>query len=150
MPDRTESGHGPYLALAVFCENVLEDKTGVLSLIHIIDRINISAGVDAPESMPPIPLQLKAVLSFKSGFCKGKYVITVKPISPSGKELPPAKFPILFEGDDRGANVIVNFGIQIQEEGLYWFEVLIEETIMTRMPLRVLYQQFAGGTSTTH
>ncbi len=28
---------GPYIQAATFCENVIEDKTGVPSLIHLID-----------------------------------------------------------------------------------------------------------------
>ena len=147
MNDLHSVQKGPHLAIAVFCENVLEDKNGVLSIIRIIDRINLSAGVEAPEEMPTFPLNLKAVVSVKSGFLKGKYLIRVKAIAPSGNELPVVDLPVLLEGDDRGTNLVLNISILVKEEGLYWFDVLIEELLLTRMPLRILYQRFAGGVS---
>ncbi len=143
------SQEGPFICMAVFCEMVLEEKTGVLSIMRIIDRINISAGAEAPENMPPFPLNLKAVVALKAGFLKGKYTVTVKPITPSGRELPEVKLPVLFEGDERGANLILKIALQVQEEGLYWFEVSIEgHQLLTRMPLRILYQRM-GGVSRT-
>ena len=45
---------GPYLITAAFCEQVIEDKSGVLSLIRIVDRMYITAqGPNAPDEMPP-------------------------------------------------------------------------------------------------
>lgn len=133
--------------MAVFCERVLEEKSGVLSIIRIIDRINLSAAADAPETMPEFPLKLTAVVSIKSGFLKGKYTVTVKPQTPSGESLPPVELPILLEGDDRGANLVLRFAFNVKEEGLYWFDVLVQGTLLTRVPLRILYQRFAGNVS---
>jgi hypothetical protein len=49
--------------------------------------------------------------------------------------------PILFEGDDDGGvNVRLVLQFQAQEEGLYWFDVLLNDVLVSRMPLRVLYQ----------
>jgi len=145
MPTGAEPHDGPYLAMAVFCDRVLQENNGVLSLIRVVDRINVSGGGGAPEEMPAIPLQLTAVLSFKSGFAKGKYTITLQPVTPSGKVLSPSKMQALFEGDDRGVNLIVNIALSVSEEGLYWFDLLVEEQLVTRMPLRILYQRTGGG-----
>jgi len=30
---------GPFVSVAAFCENVIEDKSGVLSLIRVVDRL---------------------------------------------------------------------------------------------------------------
>ena len=147
MSDLLSEQQGPYLATAVFCEKVLEEKTGVLSIIRIIDRINLSAGSEAPENMPEFPLQLTAVVSLKAGFLRGKYSVTVKPRTPSGQELPSVVLPILLEGDDRGTNLVLKLAFNVKEEGLYWFDVLIEDKLLTRMPMRILYQRFAGGAS---
>jgi len=138
---------GPHIAMAVFCEQVLEEKSGVLSVIRIIDRINLSAGAEAPEEMPEFPLNMKAIVALKSGFCRGKYTVTVKPRTPSGQELAAVNLPVLLEGDDRGTNLVLHFALGVKEEGLYWFDVLIEEKLLTSMPLRILYQRFAGGMS---
>lgn len=43
---------GPYIQMAAFCQQVIEDKTGVLSLIHVIDTLtHTAAGPDAPDEM---------------------------------------------------------------------------------------------------
>ena len=31
--------------------------------------------------------------------------------------------------------------LALEEEGLYWFDVIFEEAVVTRMPLGVLYQR---------
>ena len=137
----------PYLATAIFCEKVLHEKDGVLSAIRIVERINVSAGAGAPDEMPSVPVQLTALLMFKSGFMRGKGTVTLTPQSPSVKRMPEAKFPALFEGEDRGVNLVVNVGLQAEEEGLYWFDVCFEQELVTRMPLRVLYQRVGFGPS---
>ena len=75
---------GPYLTTAVFCENAIEDKHGVLSLIRIIDRTTVTlAGPDAPEKMPQIALTASLVLTFKAGFAKGSHTVRVRPRTPN-------------------------------------------------------------------
>jgi hypothetical protein len=136
--------NGPYLAAACLCERVLEEKDGVLSAIRMVDRIMVQGvvppGVEAPP-MPAIPIQLTALISFKNGAARGSARLTLQPRSPSDFKLPGPSFPILFEGDeDRGVNIRFLVQFQAQEEGLYWFDVLLDEELLTRMPLRVVYQ----------
>jgi hypothetical protein len=50
------------------------------------------------------------------------------------------KAPVLFEGEDRGVNLIVNAAFEPDQEGLYWFDVFFEEDRVTRIPLRAIYQ----------
>ena len=56
-------------------------------------------------------------------------------------------FPVLFEGEDRGANLILPTDFEVDEEGLYWFDILVDDRLMTRIPMRVLYQPIASGSS---
>jgi len=129
---------GPHIQAAVFCEKVLIDRDGAASLIRIIDRFNISG--PTPE-MPPNNIVFTIFISFKAGFYRGKASLKIAPVAPSGKELPALDFPILFEGDDeRGTFVQANMTMLIQEEGLYWFDVSLLDLLVTRMPLRVVYQ----------
>lgn len=135
---------GPYLQLACLCENVIEDKAGVLSLIRIIDRIQIDAhGPEAPVSMPEGKVSLKLVLSFKSGSARGSIPVTIQPIAPSGlKSLPALKMDVFFEGEDRGANLVTNLQLPVKEQGLNWFDVSLEDQLITRIPLRIVYRRF--------
>jgi hypothetical protein len=140
---------GPYLCGAFICEKVLQEKDGVLSAIRIVDRIyHRAVGRDAPENMPPVTLDLKMLLIFKSGKARGRYDVEVRPILPSQRVLQAVSLPMHLEGDDdRGANLIVNLAFQATEEGLYWFEVLVNGESITRVPLRIVYQRVSMSTS---
>lgn len=140
MPDQGLGG--PYLQLAVFCENVIEDRQGVLSLIRIIDRTIVTAsGPEAPEKMPPVPMNATMVLSFKSGFAKGSFGVRVRPLTPDGRPMQELTVPLHLEGDDRGQNLVIPSRLVFEQEGLYWFEVYLEDTLITRIPFRVIYQR---------
>jgi hypothetical protein len=41
-------------------------------------------------------------------------------------------------------NIGFNMNLQDVEEGLYWFDVHVGDRLVTRMPLRVLYQRTIG------
>ncbi|SRR5216683_6180302 len=140
---------GPFLQAALFCEKALQEKDGVVSAIRIVDRVISSAiGADPPTSMPPLQWSITLFVSLKSGFARGSYSVRVTGTMPSGRAMPSASLPVLLEGDDRGVNIIANMTIQFQEEGLYWFDVYFEGRLLTRMPLRVVYQRMALGGQT--
>lgn len=45
--------------------------------------------------------------------------------------------------------IVAEMAFQVAEEGLYWFDVAVEEDVLTSMPLRIIYRQIhtaAGGT----
>ncbi len=49
---------GPYVQVAAFCDSIIEDKTGALSLIRIIDTLtHTERGPAPPPEMPPISSQ---------------------------------------------------------------------------------------------
>lgn len=147
MADETETLDGPYVQAALFCEKVLQERDGVLSAIRIVDRmfINVS-GIDAPEKLSDLPpqmttLNIVGLVALKSGFARGSHTVVVQGRTPSQHAIPPVSFPVLLEGEDRGANVVFQMGIQAREDGLYWFDVLVNDRLMTRMPLRIVYQR---------
>jgi hypothetical protein len=138
-----EISSGPHIQVAAICENVLQEPNGVLSLIRIIDRIMISATPGAPASMPTTQFHFKAVISLKSDSARGRSMVGLRPQKPSGIYLNEVASPVLFEGEDRGNNLIIDLNLEFDEEGLYWFDVLIDGRIVTRMPLRIVYAPFA-------
>ena len=135
---------GPYLQVAALRENVIEDRHGVLSLIRVVDRFTITtAGPDAPEKMPPTPISGYMVLAFKSGFAKGSHTIKIRPRTPDQQNLPELTVPIHLEGDDRGSNIVMPLRMVLEQEGLYWFDVYVNDSLITRMPLRLIYQRLS-------
>lgn len=145
MTENNEQG-GPYVTAALLCEKVLQEKDGVNSIIRVITQLNISG---PHEEMPATPIQVMAYLGFVAGFARGKYRLRLVPVSPSGKEMGGLDLTAYFEGDDRGVNIVVNLGMIVKEEGVFWIDVLLESQRVTRIPLRVLYQHIGLGTGGT-
>lgn len=139
---------GPYLAVAVICERALQEQDGVISLIRVIDRITVGAsGPDVPYDMPPVPINFTVVIALKSGSARGRHTLKLTPEDPSGLKLNTLEMPVHFEGEDRGANLIVQFGLTAEMEGLYWIDAYFADDLLTRIPLRVIYQPHKTATS---
>lgn len=133
---------GPYLNVAAFCEQVIEDKSGVLSLIRIVDRINITAqGSTAVEEMPATPLNWSLVLTLKSGEARGSHTIKIEPEIPSGIRLPPMSLSVHFEGGNRGQNIISRLNMLLQMPGIYWFRIYVDDQFLTQVPVEVIYSR---------
>jgi hypothetical protein len=136
------SEQGPYIQMAGLCDQVIEDKTGALSLIRIIDTItHTEARPDAPEEMPPVTYPLKMVIMLKSGRARGRHELKIAPELPSGEVKSPFSRTIHMEGEERGANTIINMVFTFTTEGLYWFNVYFDDSILTRIPLRINYNR---------
>lgn len=133
---------GPYIQMAGLCDQVLEDKTGALSLIRIIDTItHTEARPDAPEKMPSVTYPMKLVIMLKSGSTRGQHELKTIPELPSGELKPPLKRSLQMEGEERGVNHIINTLFTFTMEGLYWFNVYFDDSLITRIPLRVKYNR---------
>lgn len=138
-----QSFGGPYVQVAAICATPLIEREGFLSVIRIQDRIQVAGMTD---QMRPQPLSnLTLVLVLKAGELRGKYAIRITPVTPSGTSLPHIEIPALFEGEERGVASAIPLMLAVEEEGLYWFEVTLESTVLTRIPLRVLYQKVPPG-----
>lgn len=134
---------GPFLAAAFFCERVIEDKEGILTVVRIVDRIVQTAiGVDTPDVMPPANVSLTLLIALRSGEARGRHDVQIAAENPSGLRKPLAQaFSVLLEGEDRGANLVINLNFTAPQEGLYWFDVLVDQRRVTRVPLRLVYQR---------
>ena len=135
----TEHPMRPFVQLAVICQTAMQEVTGFLSIIRILDRLPLQGFTDQMQPQPLNQLTLAVIL--KSGEMYGKYTLKIVPETPSGKRLQPAEMPVLFERGERGVGVVMPLNFMAEEEGLYWFDVAIEQDILTRIPLRVMYQK---------
>ena len=133
---------GPYIQMAGICEQVIEDKTGVLSLIRIIDTItHTEARPDAPVEMPQITYPMKMVIMLKSGRARGRHELKIVPQLPSGETKAPLARSIQLEGEERGFNNILSMLFTFTMEGLYWFNVYLNDSLLTKIPLRIKYNR---------
>lgn len=142
-----EAGTGPYLQFACFCDHVLQEQDGTLSLIRIIDTVTQTArGVDVPDQMPPFVVAEKLVISLKAGKARGRYAIKIRPEDPSGTHLPTAETAIHLQSGMSGINIITDMQFAAQHEGLYWFDIIFArakgegDVLLTRIPLSVVYR----------
>jgi len=140
---------GPYLVAAVLCERVIQENDGVLTFIRIIDKITATAAGPSPvvpDRMPPVPVNLTLAIVLRPGEARGRHRVTVRPEAPSGQRLPEVELPVTFAGSaDTGANLLVNLNMIAQEEGLYWFDTLLNDDLLTRTPLRIEYSPRRTG-----
>ena len=133
---------GPYIQMAGLCEQVIEDKTGALSLIRVVDTItHTEARPDAPVEIPPVTYPMKMVIMLKSGRAHGQHELKIVPQLPSGETKKPLIRSIQMEGEERGANNIVNMLFTFTMEGLYLFNVYLDDSLLTRIPLRIRYNR---------
>lgn len=128
----------PWVQVAAICHTALVENTGQLSVIRITDRIAIAG--TTPE-MQPQPLQLTVAILLKSGEMRGQYNVKIRCTSPQGQETMGQEIMFLFEGGDRGVQVVLPMAMVATEAGTYWFDLLVEDDVITRMPLTVLYQR---------
>lgn len=141
LPTYPDGVMGPFLQAALFVERVLHERDGVLSFVRIVDRLAVQAHGDAPEELPEgASAKVTMVVMLKSGDARGRHRLSVRPELPSGLYLEARGFDVLFEGEDRGVNVIVELDVALME-GLHWFTVSLGDVELTRVPLRIAYQR---------
>jgi hypothetical protein len=140
---------GPFLSYALLCEKVLQEQDSVVSFIRVVDRIvSTSVGPEAPGQMPPVPVNLMLAICLKAGTARGRNAVRVRLLAPTGLHAgTDVSVPVLFEGEDRGVSAYLNVAFVATDEGLYWFEISLEDPnfLLTKVPLRVLYQPLTIG-----
>ena len=139
---------GPYIQNAAFCERVLREGDGVISLIRVIDVINHNeGGPEPPQEMRKFRYPLTMVLTLKAGSSKGRHEVTIEPELPSGERMSATTVTVQMEGEGRGTNILAPMDIQYSMEGLYWFNVKFNGVVLTRMPLQVRYSRLVGAST---
>lgn len=142
-----EQGDGPFVKAALFCDQVVEGKDGVLTPVRVIDRFTVSAvGEGAPpdlEAMPAQEFEFTILVMLVAGAARGGTNITLRMTHPSGLD---THATVVWDGSvsfnggpDQGHNLIVKSHARMQHEGLYWLEVHSGEKLLARSPLRLTY-----------
>jgi hypothetical protein len=141
MPTQNSFERGPFITAALFCEKLLQETDGVKSAIRIVDRVIIQTeGPQPPNEMPSFNLQTTLFLQFKSGAARGPLQLEVRMVKPSVDTKSILSRTVLFEGeDDRGTDIICYLNLKVDQSGIYWFYVYLDDVIVTRLPLRIIY-----------
>jgi hypothetical protein len=137
--------NGPYLVSALLSERTIQETDGVLTLVRVVDKVTATSGSPTephPSEMPAFLVSLYLTIILKAGRARGDYLLAVRPEDPTGAVLTASENPITFTGTDdgAGANVVINMNLGIRHVGLYWFNVLLDDQLLTRVPLRIEYE----------
>ncbi len=113
-----------------------------MSIIRAVDRVTLNAlGPDAPPEVPEgAVFSATLLIALKSGDARGRNAVVVRQEQPSGQYLSDHTMDVMFEGDERGVNLVLNLTFPAIE-GLHWFDVLVNNKPLTRVPLRVIHQR---------
>jgi len=147
MTAETPVPTGPFIQAALICEKVLDEKDGVLSVVRIIDRLTHSINAPTlPAELPKVNFQCVILLMLKSGRARGRHQIEVVMEHPSGQRNQLVSSSVQLEGEERGANLVLRIGLTFDAEGLYWFDIKLDDRLYTRIPFRMMYQLVSTGT----
>lgn len=136
------TSQGPYVTAAFLCEKVLYERDGVPSAIRIVSRITQAVvGRAAPPTLQPFDVRLYLFLALKTGWARGRHPLRVFLDKPApGSRVPVVEQTVTFEGEeDRGVDVVGQIVLTCDQEGIYWFSVMLDDRLLTRLPLRVVY-----------
>jgi hypothetical protein len=130
--------NGPYVSTAALCELVLHEKNEQISCIRFVDTLELTVPADTPDPFPLIVFQVRGLVSFKSGDFVGSKTLKIQLRNPGGKiGRPDQIYPLQFQGNEHGTNLIFQAELQTNQEGLYYFDIFLDEELATRMPLRI-------------
>lgn len=134
---------GPYVQAALLCERVVQENGGRVTIVRLLDRVLVRAG-KAPDSgqISPTIVSCHAVVILKTGSRPGDYKLRILLTSPSKKPLREFSTDInLPAEEDQGVNIVMPIQFSATEEGVYWFEVRLnnEEVPLTKTSLRLVH-----------
>ena len=131
----------PLIAHAVLCEKVLVETDGVLTLVRVVDQLNVAPG-------SPAIVRLYLVLGFKSETDAEQLGLKVRMQHPDGHEDPMLGFDLDLAGSGGGSTLFVRLALSLTERGLYWFNVRLSDLVVARVPLRIADVQAAKDVRT--
>ena len=99
--------------------------------------------VAVAQGFQPFLVSLSLVVILRRGDLTGTYEVKARPREPDGTELPATGGAVSFAGDDPGqaANVLINMNLGVRLEGLYWFDILLDDRVISRLSLRIEYRR---------
>lgn len=127
----------PYVTAALLCEKVIQEKDESITIVRIADRLQYRLeGQSLPAGVRPM-VNIQGLVSIKSGPVTGDHEIKIFAERPSGERKEVMALPVKLLGNDQGQNIILNLGIGVDQDGLYWLEVMFDGEVLTRCPLMI-------------
>jgi hypothetical protein len=134
----------PLVQVACVCEKVLIEPDKVASVIRIVDTSFLDIPPDPlPSGMEPA-ISLTAFIALKSGDVAGNFDVGIRLRRPEEtKEGEIRKWPVEFRGEESGVHLRIDFVVKEPKLGLYWWDVLWGDDVLTRIPFRLKTKESA-------
>lgn len=131
--DVTDQSPGPFVALAVLCQRYDRQPDGTVDVTGIVDGIGLQAESADRLQLEPVIVPLTALVALRAGTVRGMRTVEVRGVFPSGAMGPAVKQRVTFSADRPGVTLRVPLELSVQEAGTYWFDVLTEGVLITRI-----------------
>jgi hypothetical protein len=131
---------GPFIQIATFCRDVVEQADGGVTLVGVLDAVELE-----PDDEGRHVAAMLAFISVRAGAMAGKHRIRIQPDRP-GLLFPDGDLSAFFDGGLSGLEAQVEVVFVAVEQGLYWFEVLLDdELLLTKIPLQIRFAAENGS-----
>lgn len=127
----------PLVAMAAVCEQILEEKDNVLSAIRLVDTFYVAPAPELPAGNLA-GINLKLLVALKSGDVTGRHELRLVLRTPTGKSTEVHKGPVVFSGGEHGVNLKIQFAMPVKEFGLFWFDVIVGDDVLTSIPFKLV------------
>ena len=124
----------PHVAIAVFCQEARQHPDGTMTLNNILDRITVS---EAAGRLPRVA-SVVAVVALRCTPPYGRHQLGLDVHQPAGAVRRIATLPVDTSPESDSIARILRIDLEIQEFGNYWFDVVWDDRVVTRMRLSVM------------
>jgi len=125
---------GPFVNLAVLCRKAEPAPGKSISITQVLHRIGV---LERPPGRLAPKIDCFVVVSLSSGFALGTFPVRIELIRPGGTVALVFDGPVAFLGEEFGETIVQEVTLVLDEPGVYWFDVLLSERLLSRFPLRV-------------
>lgn len=127
---------GPYLLSAVLCLGATRDKNGHVNLRGLMQEYHSPAPLG--PALPRLVLVGVIYIAFAAGAAIGERRLTVV-YQPAGEpDDTVVDERLMFLGGEQITSKSLNFTLGFHTPGVYWFRILLDGVMVTRVPLRVV------------
>jgi hypothetical protein len=117
---------------AFLCERVLTEKDGVQTYVRVVDSFTARV---LPGGKARVQASLVVIIKSSEA---GEHKANIRLKAPSDKVAPMGEeMPVALKGAEHGMTLNIMVVLDLEEEGIYTFEILLDGEQAMRVPLRV-------------
>jgi len=135
---------GWLVATALFCEQVLEEKDDVLSVIRIVDRYTVPRPPDGATLEDIGGILPTLLVTVKSTGFVGPLKITIRLEKPDGGTDDGISVNLPISAAGQGGNLISPVLIRPRIEGVHWMYVYADDILAVKIPLTIQWFEDAS------